>query len=163
MGGKKKTSQVAPIFAAAKNGSISDLVACLKDDPGSRDSRNKDGWTPLHQAAYSGQVKIVTALIKAGAKVNSKDHDGDTPLHYASAQASVDCIKPLVDAGADLEARDQDGESPLDVAPSARVKLLLRKLGDEKEANDNNSDNDWEEVDGDEAESALAALELGSS
>ena len=44
--------------------------------------------------------------------------------------------------GADLEARDQDGESPMDVAPSARVKVLLRKLSDERDAAENDSDND---------------------
>ena len=38
--------------------------------------------------------------------------------------------------GADLEARDMDGESPLDVAPSMKVKGLLRKLLEEKDKSD---------------------------
>mmetsp|Transcript_31645 Transcript_31645/g.69161 ORF Transcript_31645/g.69161 Transcript_31645/m.69161 type:complete len:175 (-) Transcript_31645:327-851(-) len=159
MGGKKKGAKMEPIFAAADQGDLEKLVECLKEDPKSRDSRNKDGWQPLHQAAFSGEVDIIAALLKAGANVNAKCNDGDTPLHYASAQGNVSCLTPLVKAGADLEARDMDGESPLDVAPSMKVKGLLRKLLDEKD-NSDNSDGDWEEVEGDEAEEALAALEI---
>ena len=52
----------------------------------------------------------------------------------------MDCLKPLVDAGADTEVRDEDGESPLDVAGSARVKVLLRKLADDKAAQGSDDD-----------------------
>mmetsp|Transcript_7922 Transcript_7922/g.13713 ORF Transcript_7922/g.13713 Transcript_7922/m.13713 type:complete len:181 (+) Transcript_7922:151-693(+) len=157
--GKKKGAALPPIFDAADNCDLAKLVECLQEDPKSLESRNKDGWTPLHQAAFSGHVDIIAALLKAGAKINAKCNDGDTPLHYASAQGNLKCIKPLVDGGADLEARDQDGESPMDVAPSMKVKALLRQLADDKDKSDN-SDGEYEELAGDEAEEALAALEI---
>ena len=136
-------------------------VRSLAADPASRDLRNKDGWQPLHQAAYrraaagaasrlrraergaaagsqaavaalrarpsaltprrarrSGEVEVLQALLKAGAKANARDKDGDTPVHYAAAQGHLACIKALAAApgGCDLEAVDNDGETPMDVA-----------------------------------------------
>mmetsp|Transcript_1531 Transcript_1531/g.2188 ORF Transcript_1531/g.2188 Transcript_1531/m.2188 type:complete len:176 (+) Transcript_1531:47-574(+) len=157
-GGKKEQ---APIFSAAEEGNVREFVDLLKEDSSLRDSKNEDGWTPLHMAAFNNQVEIVNTLIKSGAKVNAKCKDGDTPLHYASAQGSSDCLAPLVKAGADTEARDNDGESPLDVAPSARVKMLIRKLAEEKD-NQEEDGEDWEELSGDEAEEAMAELELNN-
>jgi ankyrin repeat protein len=45
---------------------------------------NDRGWTPLHQAAYSNQCAIATALIKRGAEFDSDAHgSGGTPLIIA--------------------------------------------------------------------------------
>ncbi|KAK3270123.1 hypothetical protein CYMTET_21463 [Cymbomonas tetramitiformis] len=163
MGKNKKGPKKAPIFEAAERGDLQALIECLKEDASSRDSRNRDGWTPLHQAAYSGQQKIVSALIKAGAKINDKDNDGDTPLHYASAQNQSDCITVLAKSGADMEARDKDGESPMDVAANGKVKQLLKKLLEESHISAEGGEQDedeWEELEGDEAEKELAKLEI---
>jgi hypothetical protein len=68
--------------------------------------------------ARSGELAVLQALLKAGAKASVRDNDGDTPIHYASAQGHADCIKALAAApgGCDLEAVDNDGETPMDVA-----------------------------------------------
>ena len=46
-------------------------------------SKDKDGWTPLHEAASEGDNKIVELLVTKGADVNAKDKNGDTPLDMA--------------------------------------------------------------------------------
>lgn len=43
------------------------------------------GWTALHQAASRGNVKMVEALIKAGADVTRRDAAGRTPFDIAAA------------------------------------------------------------------------------
>ena len=47
-------------------------------------SKDKDGWTPLHEAASEGHNKIVELLVAKGADVNSKDDDGETPVDAAA-------------------------------------------------------------------------------
>jgi ankyrin repeat protein len=46
-------------------------------------SKDNDGWTPLHEAASEGHNKIVELLVTKGADVNAKDKNGDTPLDMA--------------------------------------------------------------------------------
>ncbi|HET7564944.1 MAG TPA: ankyrin repeat domain-containing protein [Gemmatimonadaceae bacterium] len=45
---------------------------------------NDRGWTPLHQAAYSGQLELARRLLAAGARVDAVAHgEGGTPLVVA--------------------------------------------------------------------------------
>lgn len=121
----------------------------LKTTPGCRDSRNRDGWTPLHQAAYAGSDSCVKALLAAGSKASVKCNDGCSPAHYASAQGNAGVLKLLAEAGADLEAVDNDGESVLDVADGARTKVVLRKLIEAANVEAEEDEDEWEEDAGD--------------
>ena len=52
-------------------------------------ARNDDGFTPLHQAAYSfstgpQKIRTIELLIAKGANVNSKGESGGTPLDIAN-------------------------------------------------------------------------------
>jgi ankyrin repeat protein len=43
---------------------------------------NNNGDTPLHRAAYYGELDVVKYLVEEkGADVKAADKDGDTPLH----------------------------------------------------------------------------------
>ena len=48
-------------------------------------TKNRMGWTPLHNAAVSGEKETGELLISSGADVNAKDKDGATPLDGAIA------------------------------------------------------------------------------
>ena len=62
-------------------------------------SWNRD--TPLHNAAKFANVKMATALLRAGAAVNVYDFLGNSPLHYAVACHKRHVRAALLRAGAD--------------------------------------------------------------
>jgi ankyrin repeat protein len=80
------------------------------DGRGERESSN----APLQYAAESGNVRIASILIAAGAQVNAQGPTGRTPLHFANGKLAV--IQLLLAKGADPNARDAQGTSPLDEA-----------------------------------------------
>jgi ankyrin repeat protein len=44
------------------------------------DTKDDDGWTPLHQAARNNNVTGASLLLRYGAQINAKANDGSTPL-----------------------------------------------------------------------------------
>ncbi|MYF36737.1 MAG: hypothetical protein F4226_08165, partial [Synechococcus sp. SB0678_bin_12] len=78
------------------------------------DTRDEEGRTPLHRAAWSNQVEPVRALLDAGADTDARDNNGETPLHRAAGGSENPAVvKALLDAGADPNARNGLGETPL--------------------------------------------------
>jgi ankyrin repeat protein len=73
--------------------------------------------TPLHSAAYHGNVEIVKLLIDAGANINAAvTRYGFTPWAHAARKGHVDVIGLLLDAGANREIAVKDGRTPIAVA-----------------------------------------------
>lgn len=56
--------------------------------------------SPLHSAAYVGNVDVVEALVEAGAKVDRLNFDGDSPLLYAMQCGHSDIVRVLLVHGA---------------------------------------------------------------
>ena len=52
-------------------------------------ARDVNGWTPLHYAAYLGQVKMVEDLLYHGADPQARDANGRTPLHYTASKVTL--------------------------------------------------------------------------
>jgi hypothetical protein len=107
-------------------------------NPNTRDS---DGWTPLHWAAKEGYVNVARLLLERGADLNARDNNGATPLHVAALYGRANVVKLLLEEGANPNVRDNFGATPLYWAAYGGyvdvVELLL-----EKGANPNVRDND---------------------
>ena len=94
------------------------------------------GWTPLHAAAFYGQVDITRLLLQHKADDNAQDLDGKTPLHKASENGNVGQVnvaRLLLEHGADVNARDNYGNTPLHYASDGgyheAVRLLVKHGG----------------------------------
>ncbi len=97
-------------------------------------AREPDGTTPLHYAAHYGDVRLVTALLKAKADPDAGNEFGSKPLAEAAASGNAEVIRLLLKAGAEVEAANPEGQTALMVvARSGRVeaaKLLLKAGAD---------------------------------
>jgi cytohesin len=88
----------------------SDVNATAKDYAGD------DGRSILHDAARKGNAKIITELIRAGAKVNARDNNGETPLYWALGENQTQAALALVNAGAELNIVNNTGYHPIEEA-----------------------------------------------
>ncbi len=60
------------------------IVRMLLDAGADPDLANNKGWTPLHQAAYSNQTKLIEWYLRAEASIDAEAHgEGGTPLVQA--------------------------------------------------------------------------------
>ena len=87
------------------------------------------GNTPLHSAAYFGDVELVQVLLNLEADVNSRNDRGSSPLNYICdftrdvpnfPQSLANVARFLLDGGADVNARDNNGWTPLHTATNRR-------------------------------------------
>jgi ankyrin repeat protein len=71
--------------------------------------------TPLHGAAWTGDIQEAKALVAAGADVNHIDSAGETPLHGAAASGEIEMVRYLLSQGArvDIAAKETRGFTPL--------------------------------------------------
>ena len=84
------------------------------------------GSTPLMQAIeFNNSLKLIEALLGAGAKVGTKDFVGNTSLHFAALEGRKDVIDLLLANGADKHVVNSDGKKPADLADDPAIKALL--------------------------------------
>ena len=50
--------------------------------------QDKDGYTPLHRVAHSGQKSVSQVLLGAGARVDAQDKNWSTTIHSAALGGS---------------------------------------------------------------------------
>jgi len=131
------------MFEAAAVGDVARASIILNGAPAALDAFNTDGWTPLHLAAYFGQVAMVRFLLAEGALLDeySRNAYGNLPLHAAIAgRQSVPLVRLLLDEGADPNARAAMGLTPLHVAAGIGhqelIDLLLRRGAERYAATD---------------------------
>ena len=89
-------------------------------------AQDKNGNTPLHEAATSGLKEVVELLIANGADVNAKDNWGGTPLHRAKTKELAEL---LIEKGADVNAKKKFGRTPLHGAATKGIAELLIAKG----------------------------------
>lgn len=119
-----------PIHDAARKGDMKKVQEILASDPKAVNAQDKNGDTPLHQAALHSQYKVAEALIAAGANVNAKNsYEPFKPEdlgQFLSSSNHADPVKLLhsdtsrTDAANTHQVSAQDfannGYTPLDLA-----------------------------------------------
>ena len=87
--------------------------------------------TPLHSAAYYGDLEVVQKLIEYDADVSAKDDSGCTPLYVASEGQNLkdrSVLRFLLEHGADVGARTKSGRTPLHKASAFGALEVARLL-----------------------------------
>ena len=112
-----------------------DLVQFLVNHGADVDCQQDDLRTPLHLAAYHGELKVARLLVGHKANVDSRDNEGMTPLHLLF-EASVrnddrilDLARLLLEHGADVDGCDERNNTPLHLVMDGwmyhRARILL--------------------------------------
>jgi len=86
--------------------------------------------TPLHVAAFKGNLNMMKLLLDAGANVDAVDCKNSTPLHYAALEGKPEAAMLLLVEGVNCEIADGAGFTPLHIAAQKNndqiVKLLIK-------------------------------------
>ena len=125
-------------------GLFASLLACDDDAslqaiaayPTLRHARASNGATPLLVAAGVGSLRVVEALLAAGATLGEVDEAGATAVHVAAGAGRDDVLQSLTSsadfhrrgAAAVLEARTAEGETPLMHAARSGFHLAISTL-----------------------------------
>jgi ankyrin repeat protein len=116
------------VFAAAATGRLPELRRALSAE--AINSYAYDGWTPLHLAAFFGQLDAVKLLLDAGADTHAVSRNGlkNTPLHAATAGKHTDVALALLAHGADPAAVDAGGYTPLKIAEANELAAVVTAI-----------------------------------
>ena len=99
---------------AGRHFQAAQLLYCNKS---SVEPRGDWGNTPLHSAAYQGDLEMVQVLLNYGVDVNVQNNPGCTPLTFASLNGHHNeprVARLLIEHGADTNTRDViEGITPL--------------------------------------------------
>lgn len=98
----------------------------LEKNPESLNTKDINGFTLLHHAAYSGNLGAVGFLIAKGGQTEAKAFPHAwTPLFLASLKGHVEISEELIKAGVQTDVKDTRGRSPLHLAAlRGHVKLV---------------------------------------
>lgn len=82
------------------------------------DAHSRDGWTPLHLAAFFGHAELAKELLNRGVNVDVRSSNGmrNTPLHAAVAGRQIELMRLLLENGADANAKQEGGWTALHAA-----------------------------------------------
>jgi ankyrin repeat protein len=99
----------------------------LEKDPYLLSKFTKDGGTPLHAAAYGGQVEAMRFLLEKDPYLLLKfRNDGWTPLHYAALKGQVEAGKWLYEQKTSLlTISAKDGSTALSIAKEKEHKDFI--------------------------------------
>ena len=79
-------------------------------------AKDNNGYTPLHHAAWGGDVEMIRVLGEFGADVEATLGNGRTPLHIAAQHGYHQAARVLIEElGADACVRTSEGHTPSDL------------------------------------------------
>ncbi|CAN6451172.1 unnamed protein product [Victoria cruziana] len=93
--------------AAGQDGNVHGVKQYMAQGA-SVDSRDQNGWTPLHRAAFKGRIDVVQFLIDQGAQLDLLDDSGYTPLDCATEAGHTNVTELLICHGACRNINNDD-------------------------------------------------------
>jgi ankyrin repeat protein len=99
-------AQSQDIFDLLRKGDVAAVKTLVEKIPQLIEARDGDGDTPLHYAAYGGNVDLINYFLDKGAKLDLQDARRKTPLHLAATNNRQEAVGALLKRGAVLETRD---------------------------------------------------------
>ncbi|SMC20295.1 Ankyrin repeat-containing protein [Andreprevotia lacus DSM 23236] len=118
-----------PFTMAISGGKTAQVKDMLNRCQPELDKMSKEGWYPLHVAAYYGSVEVIELLVKKGADINARGtYDDMTPLHMAVSYGKPEFVKALLANGADKSLKSASGKTAYDIAKDDNKTTLLALL-----------------------------------
>ncbi|XP_696390.3 ankyrin repeat and SOCS box protein 2 isoform X3 [Danio rerio] len=106
--------ELEPIAKAISEGDVGTVRLMVKQPGCNLLKPNKEGWIPLHEAAYYGQDQCVKILLRAQpGMINQRTLRDQTPLMLAVSRENLACVEILLEKGADPEIPNKEKETPL--------------------------------------------------
>lgn len=78
------------LHVSAALGDLKGVQSILAKSKENVNSRDENGWQPIHEAAHGGHLEITKLLVDAGADINAKSNNGGTPLWWAKGALKKD-------------------------------------------------------------------------
>jgi uncharacterized protein len=111
----------SPVADAAMQREVAEVRRLLREGA-DVNSRQADGATALHWAAYHGDAGLAEFLLGAGADVSAANRNGSTPMWLAASEGNAAMIATLLEGGAHANEALPLGRTPLMMAArSGRV------------------------------------------
>ena len=110
-----KTIKTRNTIKAALMASLLLMLACSGEQKKELAAavNNQTPSMTIHEAAFTGNVKVIEGYVAAKTNLNEKDEYGSLPLTIAATFGKTEVAKALIEGGAELNARSGDGSTPL--------------------------------------------------
>ncbi|XP_016384858.1 ankyrin repeat and SOCS box protein 2-like isoform X1 [Sinocyclocheilus rhinocerous] len=106
--------ELEPIVKAISEGDVGSVRLLVKQPGCSLLKPNKDGWIPLHEAAYYGQDQCIKIILRAQpGMINQRTLKEQTALMIAVTREHLACVERLLEKGADPDIANKERETPL--------------------------------------------------
>ncbi|EQC27935.1 hypothetical protein SDRG_14214 [Saprolegnia diclina VS20] len=119
------------LMRACLFGSI-DVVKLLLTYPGIDVMKGeKDGYTPMHGAAYQGRPAVAKLLLEHGLSPTELHKDGFAPFHRAawgSQRRHTETVRVFLEAGVPRDLKNADGLTAVEITENYYTRRLLQNL-----------------------------------
>jgi ankyrin repeat protein len=96
-----------------------EIAQILIDNHANIHFKNKEGYSPLHNAVKEGHSDVAKLLIEKRAYVTTINNQGTTLLHEAAVTNQKEMVELLIAQGVNINAKDRAGMTPARAAEKA--------------------------------------------